>query len=115
MVNQDPHFGSVAGDSGHETMVTNQEDEPINDTDILVGATGGAVDKSVTVEHLSDVEWREDDSLFVFNDDVTKPQIPAAASTPIHTFEENEVVLSHHSNPLWERNLAFWSQQQNAC
>ena len=85
MVNQDPHFGSVAGDSGHGTMAATQEDEPIDSTEELVGAVGG-VNENVTAEHLSDVEWRDDDSLFVFNDEnVMKPQTPAAASTPVQT------------------------------
>ena len=64
-VNQDPHSGSVAGDSGHGTMVATGEDEPINSTEELVGAVDGA-DESVTAEHLSDVEWRDDDPLFMF-------------------------------------------------
>ena len=81
MVDQDPHSGSVAGDSGHGTMAATQEDEPIDSTEELVGALGG-VNESVTNEHLSDVEWRDDDPLFVFDSkNVTKPQTPAAAST----------------------------------
>ena len=55
MVYQDPHSGSVAGDSGHGTMAATQEDESIDSTEELVGAVGG-VDESVTTEHLSDVE-----------------------------------------------------------
>ena len=44
----------------------------------------GDVNESVAMEHLSDVEWRDDDPLFVFDDDnVMKPQTPAAASTPV--------------------------------
>ena len=83
MVDQDPHSGSVAGDSGHGTMTTTGEDEPIDNIEELVGAVGG-VDQSVATEHLLDVEWRDDDPLFVFNDDnVMKPQTPAATSTPV--------------------------------
>ena len=97
MVNQDPHCGSVAGDSGHGTMAATQEDELIDSTEGLVGAVGG-VDESVTAEHLSDVEWRDDDPLFVFNDEnVTKPQTPAAASTPVQTLEEDKAVPSLES------------------
>ena len=78
MVNQDPHSGSVAGDSGHSTMAATGEDKPINSTEQLVGAVGGD-DESVATEHLSDVKWRDDDPLFMFNDEnVTKPQTPAA-------------------------------------
>ena len=92
MVNQDPHSGSVAGDSGHGTMAATQGDEPIDSTEELVGAVGG-VDESVTAEHLSDVEWKDDDPLFVFDDEnVTKPQTPAAASTPLQTWEEDKAV-----------------------
>ena len=83
MVDQDPCSRSVAGDSRHGTMVATGEDEPINSTEELVWAVGG-VDESVTAEHLSDVEWRDDDPLFMFDDEnVTKPQTPAAASTPV--------------------------------
>ena len=67
MVNQDPHSGSAAGDSGHGTMAAMGEDEPIDSTEELVGAVGG-VDESVTAEHVSDVEWRDDDPLFMFDD-----------------------------------------------
>ena len=92
MVNQDPHSGSVAGDSGHGTITAAWEDEPIDSTEELVGIVG-EVDESVTPEHLSDVEWRDDDPLFVFNDEnVTKPQTPAAASTPVQTWEEDKAV-----------------------
>ena len=94
MVNQGSHSGSVAGDSRHKTISATGEDEPINSTEELVGAVGG-VDESVTTEHLSDVEWRVDDPLFVFNDqNVTKPQTPAAASTPVQTWEEDKAVSS---------------------
>ena len=51
MVDQDPHSGSVAGDSRHGTMAATGEDEPINSTEKLTGAVGG-VDESVTAEHL---------------------------------------------------------------
>ena len=97
MVDQDPHSGSVAGDSGHGTMAATWEDEPIDSTEGLVVAVGG-VDESVTTEHLSDVEWRDDDPLFVFDDkNVTKPQMPAAASTPVQTWEEDKAVFSLES------------------
>ena len=74
MVDRDPHSESVAGVSGHNTMAATEGDEPSDSTEELVGAVGG-VDESVTAEHLSDVEWRDDDPLFMFNDEnVTKPQ-----------------------------------------
>ena len=64
MVNQDPHSGLLAGDSGHGTMAATWEDEPIDNTLELDGAVGG-VNESVTVEHLSDVEWRDDNPVCV--------------------------------------------------
>ena len=83
MVDQDSHSGSVAGDFGHGTMAATGEDELIDSTEELVGAVD-EVNESVTAEHLSDVKWRDDDPLFMFDDEnVTKPQTPAAASTPV--------------------------------
>ena len=64
MTDQNPRSGSVAGDSRHGTMAATQEDEPIDSTEELVGAVGG-VNESVTAEHLSDVEWRDDDPVCV--------------------------------------------------
>ena len=78
------------------------EDEPINSTEKLVEAVGG-VNESVTAEHLSDVEWRDDDPLFMFNDEkVTKPQTPVAASTSVQTWEEDKAVSSLKS-PLGKK------------
>ena len=39
MVDQNPHSGSVAGDSGHDTMTATGEDEPIEN---IEGARGGS-------------------------------------------------------------------------
>ena len=83
MVDQDPCSGSVAWNSGHGTMAATHKDEPIDSTEELVGTLGG-VNKSVTAEHLSDVEWG-------------KPQTPAAASTPFQTLEEDKAVSSLES------------------
>ena len=53
------------------------------------------------MEYLSDVEWRDDDPLFVFDDDnVTKPQTPTAASTPIKACEEEDQVAPAFKSPL---------------
>ena len=102
MVDQDPHSGSVAGDSGHGTMAATQEGEPIDSTGELVGAIGG-VNESVTAENLSDVEWRDADPLFVFNDgNVTKPQTPVSSSTQVQTLEEDKAVSSLKS-PLGKK------------
>ena len=98
MVNQDPHSASVAGDSGHDTMAATGEDETINSTEELAGAVG-RVKESVTAEHLSNVKWRDDDPLFMFDDEnVTKPQTPAAALTPVQTWEEDKAVSSLESS-----------------
>ena len=82
-INQDPHSGSITGDSGHSTMTATEETESIEDVEELTGAVGG-VNESASAEYLSDVKWRDDDPLFMFDDDnVMKPQTPTAASTPI--------------------------------
>ena len=47
MVNQDPHSGSVAGDSGHGTMTVTPEDNPVDSNGKLVGAVGG-IDENVS-------------------------------------------------------------------
>ena len=91
MVDQDPCSGSVDGDSRHGMMAVTPEAEPVNNNEELVGAMGG-IDENVSAENLSDVEWKEDDPLFEFNDEnVTIPQTPTAASTPVHT--ENKTVF----------------------
>ena len=92
MVDQDPRLGSVAGDSRHGMMAVTPEAKPVDSNEELVGAMG-EIDENLSVENLSDVEWKEDDPLFEFNDEnVTIPQSPAAASTPVYT--ENETVSS---------------------
>ena len=91
---------SVAGDSGHGKKTVTGEDEPIDNIKELIGAVGG-VDESVTAEHLSDVKWRDDDQLFVFDDDnVTKLQTPAATSTPVQTCEEKDQAVFSVKSPL---------------
>ena len=74
MIDQDPCSRSITGDSGHGTMTAIGGTESIEDVEVLTGAVGG-VNESASVEYLSDVEWRDHDPLFVFNDvNVTKPQ-----------------------------------------
>ena len=68
MIDQDPHSGSIAGDSGHGTMTVTRETESIEVVKELTGAVGG-VNESASAEFLSDVKWRDYDPLFVFNDD----------------------------------------------
>ena len=105
MVNQDPHSRSVAGDSGHGMMAVTPEDEPVNSHEELVGAMGGT-DENVSTENLSDVEWKEDDPLIKINDEnVTIPQIPDAASTPVQTSTEN-IMSSSLESPL-RKKLCF--------
>ena len=87
MINQDPFSGSVTGDFGHGTMAVTPEDNPVNR---VVGVVSGT-DENVSAENLSDVEWKEDDPLFEFNDEnITIPQTPDAASTPVLTLMENK-------------------------
>ena len=106
MVNQDPHSGSVAGDSGHGTMAVTPEDNPVNRNEKLVGAVGG-IDENVSAENLSDVEWKEDAPLFKFNDkNVTIPQTPDVAMTSVKTSTENKTDSSLKS-PL-EKKSCFW-------
>ena len=91
MINQDPCSELIAHDSGHSTMIVMKETESMEEAEELTGAVGG-VNKSTSVEYLSDIKWREDDPLLVFDDDnVTKPQTPTTASTPIQTCEDNTV------------------------
>ena len=91
MVNQDPHSGSVAGDSGHGMMVMTSEAEPIDSNEELIGDMGGidedastGINENILAGYLSDVEWKEEEPLIKINDEnVTISQTPAAASTPI--------------------------------
>ena len=85
MVDQDPHYRSVAGDSGHGMMAVTPEAKPVKDNGELIGAVGG-INENISAECLSDVEWKEDDPLIEINDEnVTIPQAPAAALTPVQT------------------------------
>ena len=64
-------------------MTATRETESIKNVEELTGAVGG-VNESASGEYLSDVKWRDDDQLFVFNDDnVVKPQTLTTASTPV--------------------------------
>ena len=91
MIDQDPHSGLIAGDLGHGTMTVMKETESMEETEELAGAVGG-VNESTSAEYLSDIEWREDDLLFVFDDDsIMKPQAPITTLTPVQTCEEGTV------------------------
>ena len=114
MVDQDPCSGSVAGDSGHGTMGTTFETEPVNSNEDLIGATGGinenvsaGIDENILAGYLSDVEWKEEDPLIKINDEnVTIPQMPAAALTPVQALTENEI-FSPLELPM-EKKPCFW-------
>ena len=98
MIHQDPHSGSIAGDSGHSTMTVMKETESMEETEELTAAVGG-VKESTSAEYLSDVKWREDDPLFVFDDDnVMKPQAPTTAFTPIQACKEGTVSTPFESS-----------------
>ena len=105
MVDQDPCSGSVALDSGHGTMTTTWEDEPIYSTEDIVWVVGG-VNESITAEHLSDVKWRDDDILCLC-------LMMRISLNPKHQLlllpqfrHEKMTKLFPHSNHPWERNLA---------
>ena len=89
MVDQDPHSGSVIRDSVHGIMTATGKDESIDNIKELIGAVGG-LDESVATEHLSDVKWRDEDTLF-------------AASTPIRTCEEEDQAVSSIKSPLGKK------------
>ena len=101
MVNQDLCSASAAGDSRHGMMAVTPEAKPVDNNEELVGAMGG-INENVSAENLSNVEWKEDDPLFKFNDEnVTIPQTPAAVLTPVQT--ENKTVSSLES-PLGKKS-----------
>ena len=110
MVNQDPHSGSVAGDSGHGMMVMTSETKPIDSNEELIRAVGGidedvpaGINENVLAGYLSDVEWNEEDPLIKINDEnVTIPQMPAAALTPIQALTENKM-LSPLESPMGKK------------
>ena len=77
---------------------------------VLVEAVVG-IDENVSAENLSDVEWKEDDPLFEFNDEnVTIPQTPDAALTPVQTLTENKTGSSLKSplkkKPCFQESIA---------
>ena len=66
----------------------------------LTGALGG-VDNSASAGYLLDVEWKDDDPLFVFNgDNATKPQTPTIALTPIRASDEEDSVAPAFKPPV---------------
>ena len=86
-------------------MAVTPENDPVDSDEKLVGVVGGT-DENVSAENLSDVEWKEDDPLFEFNDEnITIPQTPDAASTPVQTLMENKTGSSLES-PL-EKKTCF--------
>ena len=56
MANQDPHSRSVAGDSGHGTLVTTSEAKPVDTNEELIGAMGG-IDENVCWDQWKHLYW----------------------------------------------------------
>ena len=78
-------------------MTVTPEDDLVNSDGKLVGAVV-ETDENVSAENLSDVEWKEDDPLFEFNDEnVTIPRTPDAALRPVQTLMENKTSSSLES------------------
>ena len=58
----------------------------------------------VLPQNISHVKWRDDDPLFVFDDDnVTKPETPTATLTPVQTCEEEDQVIPSVKSPLGKK------------
>ena len=92
MADQDPHPGSVAGDSGHRTMAMTDESEPVAGNEELIAAVGGT-DENISTRHCSDIEWNEEDPLIEINDEnITIHRTPAASSTPVPVSTESEML-----------------------
>ena len=50
------------------------------------------INENTSAGYLSDMEWKEEDPLIEINDEnVTTPQMPAAALTPVQASTENEM------------------------
>ena len=91
MINQDACSGLITGDSGHGMMTVTRGTESMEETEELTGAVGG-VEESTSAEYLSDIKWREENPLFVFDDDnVMKSQAPTTTLTPVQAHEEGTV------------------------
>ena len=56
MVDQDPHSGPVAGDSGHGMMVTTSEAKLIDGNEELIRAMGGINEDVPT--GINEAEWK---------------------------------------------------------
>ena len=114
MVDQDPCTRSVAGDSGHGMMVISLEAKPIDSNEELIRVVSGidedvpaGINENISAWYLSDVEWKEEDPLIEINDEnVTIPQMPAAALTPIQASTENKTLLPLES-PMGKKPC-FW-------
>ena len=58
----------------------------------------GGTDENVLADNLPDVEWKEDDPLFEFNNEnITIPQTPDAVLTPVQTLMKNKTGSSLES------------------
>ena len=97
MADQDPHPKSVAGDSGHDTMTTTTETEPVMDNEELSGAVGGT-DGNTSTGYCFDVKWKEENLLIEINDEnVAVHRTPAASLTPVPVSMECEMFSPQES------------------
>ena len=95
-------------------MVTSSEAKPIDSNEELIRAVGGidedastGIDENVLASYLSDVEWKEEDSLIEINDgNVILPQMPAATLTPVQALTENKM-FSPMESPMGKKPC-FW-------
>ena len=87
-------------------MAVTSEAKPINSNEELIGAMGG-IDEYVLAGYLSDVECKADNLLIEINDEnVTIPQTPAAALTPVQASTGNKM-FSPLELPL-RKKPCFW-------
>ena len=92
MVDQDPCSGSVARDIGHRMMAVTQRINLLTATK----SSFGLWVELMKLSQLSDVEFKENDPLFKFNDEnVTILQTPDAALTPVQTYQN---IIKYHQH-----------------
>ena len=101
-----PCSWSVTGDSGHGTITATREDGSIDNIKEPAGAVGD-VNESVAMEHLSDVEWRDDDPLFVFDDDNVMEPRPQLLPQPLFEHVRKKTKLFLQSNCLSRKSPAL--------
>ena len=96
----------------HWTMAMTTGTKPVTSNEEFIGAMGGT-DENVSTGYCSDVKWKEEDLLIEINDgNITIPQTPAAASTPIHASTKSKIF--HPQSHQGVRNLALECQLLHA-